>query len=266
MTSQTRTRSDERTYTVGELADLARISIRTLHHYDAIGLLAPSGRTEAGYRLYGHAELEDLQQILLYRELDFPLDAIARIMLDPTFDRRAALVAQRERLAARAGRMQVILAAVDAALDALTTGEPMNEAEMFEVFGDFDPKQHEAEAEERWGNTDAFRESARRTARYTKEDWKRIKAEGDAITRGLADRLAAGAGPGDADVQALVERHRLQIDRWFYPCSIEMQVNLGDMYVADPRFSATYARYQPGLARLLRDAIRVRAGLPAAAD
>lgn len=127
-------------------------------------------------------------------------------------------------------------------------------------------KQFEAEVEERWGATDSFRESARRTARYTGEDWKQIKAEGDAITRELAGRLAAGAKPGDAAVQALVERHRSQIDRWFYPCSVAMHVNLGDMYVADPRFSATYDRHQPGLARFLRDAIQVRAGLLDATD
>jgi hypothetical protein len=162
--------------------------------------------------------------------------------------------------------MQAILAAIDAALEALARGAPMTDTEMFEVFGDFDPTLYEAEVNERWGETDANRESARRTARYTREDWKQIKAEGDAVTRELGERLAAGAGAGDGDVQTLVERHRLQIDRWFYPCSVEMQVNLGDMYVADPRFSATYDRYQPGLARFLRDAIRIRAGLPPATD
>lgn len=266
MAQLTHERSPEHAYTVGELANLARVSIRTLHHYDAIGLLAPSRRTRSGYRVYGHDELEQLQQILPYRELDFPLDAIARIMLDPTFDRRAALVAQREQLAARADRMQAILAAIDAALEALGGGAPMNDTEMFEVFGDFGPAQYEAEVRERWGETDTYRESARRTARYTKEDWKQIKAEGDAVTRELGERLAAGAGAGDEDVQALVDRHREQIDRWFYPCSMQMQVNLGDMYVADPRFSASHDRHQPGLARFLRDAIRIRAGLPAATD
>jgi MerR family transcriptional regulator, thiopeptide resistance regulator len=269
MAHEARTRAREpaeSAYTVGEFAEVARVSIRTLHHYDAIGLLSPSRRTGSGYRLYGRDELEQLHQILVYRELDFPLDAIARIMLDPTFDRRAALVAQREQLAARVGRMEAILAAIDAAIEALAKGEPMDDTAMFEVFGDFDPKQYEAEVKERWGETDAYKESARRTARYTKEDWKQIKSEGDAVTRELAERLAAGAAPADADVQALVERHRLQIDRWFYPCPVEMQVNLGEMYVADPRFTATYDRYQPGLARFLRDAIRVRAGLPAATD
>jgi MerR family transcriptional regulator, thiopeptide resistance regulator len=142
----------------------------------------------------------------------------------------------------------------------------MDDAEMFEVFGDFDPKQYDAEVKERWGDTDAYKKSYKRTARYTKDDWRQIKAEGDEVTRGLADRLVAGASPSDPEVQALVDRHREQIDRWFYPCSIEMQVNLGDMYAADPRFSATYERYAPGLATFLRDAIRIRAGLPATTD
>lgn len=253
-----------RGYTVGELATLAHVSVRTLHHYDAIGLLSPSDRTASGYRVYRHDDLEQLQQILLYRELDFPLDAIGRLMLDPTFDRRAALAAQREQLAGRARQMTRIVAAIDAALDALATGEPMNDTEMFDVFGDFDPTAYEPEVKVRWGDTDTYAESNRRAARYTKDDWRTIKRESSAITTELGAALAAGAAPTDAAVQALVDRHRELIDRWFYPCSIEMQVNLGEMYVADPRFAATYERVQPGLVTFVRDAIRVRAGLPAA--
>ena len=256
--------TDERAYTVGEVADLAHVSVRTLHHYDAIGLLSPTERTAAGYRVYRRADLEDLQQILLYRELDFPLDAIGRLLADPLYDRRAALAAQREQLAARTERMTTILAAIDAALAALSKGEPMNDTEMFEVFGDFDPTVHEGEVKERWGDTDAYAESAKRTARYTKDDWKTIKAESGAVTDGLAAQLAAGARASDPQVQALVDEHRAVIDRWFYPCTIEMQANLGEMYVADPRFGATYERVQPGLATFLRDAIRVRAGRPGA--
>ena len=140
----------------------------------------------------------------------------------------------------------------------------MNTSKIFEVFGDFDPKQHEAEVTERWGDTDAYAESARRTARYSKDDWKQIKDEATAVTTELGAQLAAGAQPSAPAVQALVDRHREQISRWFYPCSIEMQVNLGEMYVADPRFAATYDKVEPGLALFLRDAIRVRAGRPAA--
>jgi MerR family transcriptional regulator, thiopeptide resistance regulator len=255
-----------RTYTVGELADLAHVTIRTLHHYDAIGLLSPSERTASGYRLYRHDDLEQLQQILLFRELDFPLDAIGRLLLDPNFDRRAALVAQRDQLAGRARRMAAILAAIDTALDALSKGTTMTDTDMFEVFGDFDPTAYEAEVKERWGDTDAYAMSTRRASRYTKDDWKEIKAESQAIGAGLGAALASGLEPGDPAVQALVERHRLQIDQRFYPCSKEMHATLGDMYVADPRFAATYEKIQTGLARFVRDAIRVNGGLPPATD
>jgi DNA-binding transcriptional MerR regulator len=255
-----------RTYTVGEVADLSHVSIRTLHHYDAIGLLSPSERTASGYRLYRHDDLEQLQQVLLYRELGFPLDAIGRLTLDPGFDRRAALIAQRDLLVGRTRRMEAIVAAIDVALDALSKGTTMNDADMFEVFGDFDPTAYEAEVKERWGDTDAYAESARRTARYTKDDWKAIKAESESIGSGLGAALAGGATPDSADVQALIERHRLQIDQRFYPCSKEMHANLGDMYVADPRFAATYEKIQPGLARFVRDAIRIAGGMPRATD
>ena len=172
-------------------------------------------------------------------------------MLDPTFDRRAALIAQREQLAGRTRRMEAILAAIDRALDALSKGTTMNDADMFEVFGDFDPKAYEIEVKERWGDTDAYAASARRTARYTKDDWKAIKAESEAIGTGLGAALAAGAAPGDPEVQALVERHRLQIDTRFYPCSKEMHATLGDMYVADPRFEA-HLRADPARPRPVR--------------
>lgn len=257
---------NERTYTVGQLAELANVTVRTLHHYDAIGLLRPSERTRSGYRRYRHEDLEDLQQILLYRELDLPLDAIGRLMLDPTFDRQAALAAQRDALARRARRIETILRAIDAALDALSKGTTMDDKDLFEVFGDFDPSAYEIEVHERWGGTDAYAESTRRAAAYTKDDWKTIKAESEAIGAGLGARLAAGATPDDPEARALVERHRLLIDRWFYPCSMEMQVQLGQMYVADPRFAATHERIQPGLARFVRDTIRVNAGLPPIAD
>ena len=181
-------------------------------------------------------------------------------MLDPAFDRRSALVAQREQLLARSKRIERILDAIDAALLALTKGIPMNDQDMFEIFGDFDPTAYEAEVKERWGETDAYAESARRSAGYTKDDWRAIKAESEAIGTGLGAALAAGKEPGDPEVLALVERHRLQIDQRFYPCSKEMQVTLGDMYVADPRFAATYEKIQPGLAVFVRDAIRMNAG------
>jgi DNA-binding transcriptional MerR regulator len=246
-------------HTVGELAKIAHVSVRTLHHYDEIGLLTPSGRSDAGYRLYTDSDLERLQEVLFFRELGFALDAIGRILRDPEHDRRKALVAQRALLVETGRRLEAMVALVDRTLDAIAKGTTMTNEEMFEVFGDFNPKDYEEEARQRWGNTDAYAESARRTKGYTKDDWKRMRAEADAIGASLAEALRSGAAPGDPHVLDLVEQARLHIDRWFYPCSRAMHVSLGEMYVSDTRFAANYEKLAPGLAQFVCDAIRANA-------
>jgi MerR family transcriptional regulator, thiopeptide resistance regulator len=249
----------DRTYRVGELARLAHVSVRTLHHYDAIGLLHPSGHSEAGYRLYTGADLERLQQVLFYRELGFPLEEIRRVVADAAFDRRTALLAQRELVAGKSARLRALLDLIDGTLASLEGWTTMSDEEMFEAFGDFDPREYEQEVQERWGHTEAYKESARRTRRYTKDDWAAVKAEGDAINADMAALLDAGVPADDARAMDIAERHRLMIDGRFYPCSHEMHANLGEMYVADPRFAATYEKVHPGLAQYTRDAIRANA-------
>jgi DNA-binding transcriptional MerR regulator len=249
----------DRSYRVGEVARLAHVSVRTLHHYDAIGLLRPSGRSEAGYRLYTGADLERLQQVLFYREFGFPLAEIRRVMSDPRFDRRAALLAQRELVAGKSARLQALLQLIDTTLASLEGWTTMSDEEMFEAFGEFDPREYQQEAKERWGHTETYAESARRTRGHTKEDWAAVKAEGDAINADMAALLDAGVPATDARAMDVAERHRLMIDGRFYPCSHEMHVNLGEMYVADPRFTATYEKVRPGLAAYMRDAIRANA-------
>ena len=247
------------TYLVGEVAALAGISVRALHHYDAIGLLAPSGRSDAGYRLYDDDDLAVLRQVMFFRELGFGLDAIGRIMRDPAYNHRDGLALQRRMLVDKSEHVGRLIAAVDRALDALEKGIVMEKKDMFEVFGDFDPAAYEDEVERRWGDTDAFRESARRTARYAKQDWGVIKAEGDQINAEIATLLASGVAPGDPRAMDAVEKHRLMIDRRFYPCPHEMHVDLGAMYVADPRFTESYEKIRPGLAQYLCDAIAANA-------
>ncbi len=247
------------TYTVGEVARIANISIRTLHHYDELGLLRPSGRSEAGYRLYASADLERLQQVLFYKELGFGLDEIRELMAAAADDRGAVLRGQRDELAARALRLEAMLALIDKTLASLEGRTQMSDEELFEVFGDFDPSEYEDEARERWGGTAAYRESARRTKGYTKDDWERFKREGDAVVEELATLMDEGVAADDARAMDAAERHRLQIDRWFYPCPHEMHVELGRMYVADPRFAATYDKVRPGMAQYLCDAIAANA-------
>jgi DNA-binding transcriptional MerR regulator len=246
-------------FKVGEVAGLARISVRTLHHYEHVGLLAPSARSESGYRLYGPADLERLQQILFYKELGFSLDEIRDAMDDPDFDRREALLAQREMLREHAQRIVRLLESVDRTLISLEGGIHMTDEEMFEAFEGFDPADYEDEVRERWGDTDAYRESARRTKAYTKQDWERFRAESEEIGLAIVALMDEGVPPQDPRAMDQVERYRRQIDRWFYTCSHEMHANLGRMYVADPRFTATYEKVHVGMAQYVCDAIQANA-------
>jgi DNA-binding transcriptional MerR regulator len=242
-------------HSVSEVARLAGVTVRTLHHYDELGLLVPSARSEAGYRLYAAEDLERLHQILLLRELGMPLEGIRRTLDDPSYDRERALTEQRAMLEERVERLLQMLGGVEAALDALKGREPMSEREMFEGLGEFDSSEHEKEVEERWGSTDAYRVSARRTKSYTSEDWAVIEAEEQRLLEDLAALRGTGAPAGSEAAMALAERHRRHIDRWFYPCSHEMHSGLAGMYVADSRFTAHYDKHGEGLAEFFSEAI-----------
>ncbi|PWR15887.1 MerR family transcriptional regulator [Micromonospora sicca] len=246
-------------YTVGQVAKLAGVTVRTLHHYDEIGLLSPSGRTAAGYRRYDDADLERLQLIRYYRELGFPLDEIAAILDGPGADPAAHLRRQHELLTGQIGKLQEMVAAIELAMEAKRMGIQLTPEERFEVFGDFDPDAHAEEAEQRWGGTDAYRESTRRAARYSKEDWLRNKAENEDWGRRVAAVMDSGAPADSAAAMELAEEHRQLISRWFYECSYEIHTGLADMYVADPRFTAYYEKIRPGLAAYLSEAIHANA-------
>ncbi|HSF14133.1 MAG TPA: MerR family transcriptional regulator [Vicinamibacteria bacterium] len=243
-------------YRVKELARLAGVTVRTLHHYDRIGLLVPSARSEAGYRFYGEADLYRLQHILVWRELGFSLEQIRRVLDEPGFDRHKALVTQRQELSRRARRLEAMIRSVELALEELEGGQEMNVEKLFDGF---DPEEYEEEARQRWGDTPAYQEAARRTREYSDDDWARIKAEGDALLQELAGKMAKGAEPDDPEVLELAERHRLQIVRWFYPCDRDAHRGLADLYLADERFESRIDRHAGGLTRFLAAAIRANA-------
>lgn len=246
-------------YTVGRAAGLAGVTVRTLHHYDAIGLLSPGGRTPAGYRRYEDTDLDRLQQILFYRELGFPLEEIAAILDDRTVSPNEHLRRQRTLVGERITRLQELAAAVERAMEAHTMGIRLTPEEKFELFGKDYREGWEDEAEQRWGGTDAWKESQRRTGGYSKADWQRIKAEADALNSRLAEAFTAGVPAGSEQAAALAEEHRQHITGHFYECHHAIHRGLAEMYVADPRFTATYDRLAPGLARWLHDAILANA-------
>ncbi|MCF6735371.1 MerR family transcriptional regulator [Blastococcus sp. KM273129] len=244
---------------VGEVAALAGVTVRTLHHYDRIGLLRPSGRTSAGYRRYAPADLDRLHQVLLYRELGFPLEEVAALLDDPSADPAEHLRRQHRLLRDRLERTQAMVAAVEKEMEARDMGIDLTPEERFEVFGEHDPERYEAEVRERWGETDAYAESKRRTAAYAKEDWLRIKAEGEDLEARFAAALADGAPADSERAMDLAEEHRQHIGRNFYDCPPEMHAGLGRMYVEDERFTAHYERIAPGLARYVGTAVEANA-------
>jgi MerR family transcriptional regulator, thiopeptide resistance regulator len=245
-------------YPVGRAAELAGVSVRTLHHYDEIGLLRPLERSPAGYRLYRDGDLERLRQIVLYRELGFSLEEIAAI-LDPESDPLVHLRRQHRMLTERMERLRRMAAAVEYEMEARQVGISLTPEERFELFGDFRPEDYEAEAEERWGGSDAYRESQRRVSSYTKRDWRKIKSEAEAIDERLARLLSSGAAADSEAAMDAAEQHRLHITRWFYDCTSEIHVGLAEMYVADPRFKSRYEAIAPGLAEFVRAAVNANA-------
>jgi len=245
--------------TVGRLAKLAGVTVRTLHHYDEIGLLSPHGRTTSGYRVYSEGDLERLQQILFYRELGFPLEQIATILDDPDTDSLGHLRRQHALLLKRSGQLAEMIAAVEKAMEAAQVGINLTPEERFEVFGEHDPDRYAVEAEERWGETEAYKQSRRNSASYSKEQWKEIVAAQQGNGARLGAALREGVPATSEAAMDLAEEHRQVIDRWFYQCGYAMHRKLGEMYLDDARFTEYYDAIEPGLAGYVRAAIDANA-------
>lgn len=246
-------------YSVGKVAQMAGVSVKTMHHYDEIGLLPATGRGGSGYREYEDSDVERLQRILFYRELGFTLREIKTIVEDPDTDANGHLKRQRRLLNERIERLRKMVAAIDNEMEAEKMDIKLTPEERLEIFGDFLPEDYEEEAKRRWGNTDAYKESQRRVSEYTKDDWLKIKAEEDEATAKFASLFESGAAPEGDEAMDAAEEHRMHITRWFYECGYEIHAGLGDMYVADERFRANYDKHAPGVSEFIRDAIHANA-------
>src|SRR4051812_38450541 len=163
------------TWTVGQVAERSGVTVRTLHHYDEIGLLRPSRRSASGYRLYTDADLVRLQHVVVYRRLGFSLEEVAVLLDDPEADVAAHLRRQRAAVMSRLDELAELVAAIDRALEAEVSGIQLTPEEQRELFGEGFTEEYQQEAQERWADTKAWRQSQERTARYTKADWQRIK-------------------------------------------------------------------------------------------
>jgi MerR family transcriptional regulator, thiopeptide resistance regulator len=251
---------DDDSYTVGAVATLASVSVRTLHHYDQIGLLHPGARSPAGYRLYSLADLKRLQQILYYRALGFALDEITEIMSDHSADAAGHLRRQHRLLREQISRRRDLLAAIEKEMEALQMGISLSPEEQFEIFGtDKVGGEWAEEAERRWGDTEAWRQSQRRTASYTKQDWIEIQDEATAINREFLAAMRAGAPATGERAMDVAERHRQHIGQRFYDCDHALHRCLAGMYLGDERFGKNYEEMAPGLAQYVHDAMLANA-------
>ena len=226
---------------ISEVAKLTGITVRTLHYYDEIGLLKPSEITEAGYRLYSREDLEILQQILFFRELDFPLSQIKEIMNNPNYDKEEALKKQKELLIQQRQRIEG------------DNNMSFKEFDMNEI--EENKKKYAKEVKERWGTSKAYEESEKKTSSYNKEKWGDINQETSEIFKGFAE--LRNSDPGSEEVQELVRRWQKYITDNFYTCTNEILSGLGLMYVEDERFKENLDKNGEGTAKLMAEAIKI---------
>lgn len=240
--------------TVGEVAALTGVSVRTLHHYDHIGVVVPSVRTPAGYRGYTDADVERLHLVLVYRSIGLGLNEIRTLLDADNSDVLEHLQRQHTLLLEQADQLQHTIKAVEELMSAHRNGIQLTAEEQTEIFGSPVYDEHAAETEQRWGDTDAYRQSQQRAAQMSKRDWIDVKEESDALLQALAQAKRDGVTPGSPKADALANRHRASIER-FYDCSDEMHVCLAEMYLADERFTRNYDDAEPGLAQFVHDII-----------
>ncbi|MFV8048593.1 MerR family transcriptional regulator [Mycobacterium sp. 48b] len=246
--------ADPQVRSVGAVAALTEISVRTLHHYDHIGLVVPSVRTAAGYRGYTDVDIERLHLVLVYRSAGLALDEIRSLLDDPDADVLAHLQRQHSVLCDQAEQLQQSIKAVEELMSAHNRGIQLTAEEQVEIFGSAVFDEHAEEAEARWAGTEEWKQSRQRTAQMTKQDWIEFKAENDALLEALAEGKRAGVRPGSAQAGQLAARHRANISR-FYDCSDDMHLCLAQMYLADERFTRYYDDTEPGLAQFVHDII-----------
>ncbi|MBN2471005.1 MAG: MerR family transcriptional regulator [Anaerolineae bacterium] len=238
-------------YTVKQLAEMAGITVRTLHYYDEIGLLSPSRTPSNGYRRYGEAEVLRLQQIMLFRELEFSLSDIQALLDDPAFDLLHALRAHRAALQARAARLQRLTHTIDQTIKYLQGETTMSQPSLFDGFSDEQQAEYEEEARAMWDPA-LVDDSVRRWNSYTDEEKAEIGARGNAIFAAIRDNMHKGADSAEVQAQIAALQAHFGV---FYTCTDEILMGLGEAYHTHPGFIETFQKIHPDLPEFLYEAI-----------
>ena len=245
-------------YTIKQLADLSGVTPRTLRWYDREGLLRPGRVTEAGYRIYGPGEVDRLQEILFYRELDFSLADIRRLLDDPAHDRQAALQSHLSELEARRNRLDALILTVQKTIAEAKGGCKMSDKEKFEAF----KRQAVAENEARYGQeirkkygADTVEGSNQKFLSLSEEEYARFQALEEEIRSALTAAVRAGQDPAGAEGRRIAALHREWLSFSWEQYSPQAHGGLVRMYTQDPRFTAYYDREVSGCAAFLEAAV-----------
>ena len=241
---------------IREFAELTGVSVRTLHYYDEIGLLKPSYVDEKnGYRFYDETSLERMQEILFYRELDFPLKSIAEILASPNYDKQKALAQQKRLLTIKKNRLERLIAALEQAEKGEITMSVFDNSE-YETAR----QQYEDEAKQRWGDTDAYKESQAKTAGYSKEKWNDVLAGMNGVFAEFSECKKCGESADSETAQRLAKKLQDYITANFYHCTDEILAGLGQMYICDERFRNNIDKNGEGTAEFVSEAIKIYCG------
>ena len=248
--------------TVRQLANIAGVSVRTLHHYDAIGLLRPASVGQNGYRYYGEEELLRLQQILIHRELGMPLSEIGRVLDAAGFDRLEALRQQRVRLAAEAERYARLVRTIDRTIARLNGDRTMKNAELYEGIAPEKQLEYEEWLIDRFGEgfADQIEESRSAVAALGPDEVAARMGELHDLEQAIAEAHRRGLPAGSPSLEPLLARHRAWVAAmWGRPCPPEAYVGLADLYLSHPDFVARYETIAKGFAQFLATSMKLHA-------
>ncbi len=241
---------------IKEFAELTGVSVRTLHYYDEIGLLKPCFvDKQNGYRFYDETSLERMQEILFYRELDFPLKSIAEILASPNYDKQKALAEQKRLLTLKKSRLERLIAALEQAEKGEITMSAFDNSEYETAC-----QQYEDEAKRRWGDTDAYKQSQAKTAGYYKDKWNDVLAGMNGVFAEFAECKKCGESADSDAAQQLVKKLQDYITASFYHCTNDILAGLGQMYVCDERFRNNIDSHGEGTAEFVSEAIKIYCG------
>ncbi len=232
---------------IKEFARFTGVSVRTLHYYDEIGLLMPAHVDSiTGYRYYDENSLLRMQEILFYRELDFSLKSIGEILSSPNYDTRKSLEEQKILLTLKKERLERLISSID---------DAMKGENIMKAFDNGEFEKYKAEAREKWGETNAYKEHAEKTENYTKQKWNELAQGMDGIMQEFAVCMRNNETPDSADAQKLVKKLQSHITENYYHCTDGILAGLGQMYVADERFKSNIDKHAEGTAEFIGKAI-----------